>query len=158
MLHMATMIYVLSDRRLHSIAEWQAAVDAEAFPLRFAPDEPDGQAVGNLRMQLRDKETEIECGFGEFNEVRETFGNDDFGRDWRCVIDFTWGSDFFREIASWMAATAYARATAGVVFDERQEELLTPDACVNVVRELERMLPERQEMVRAFREQLLAKS
>jgi hypothetical protein len=39
-------IYVLSDPRLASIVEWQAAIDAEAFPLRFATDHPDGEPAG----------------------------------------------------------------------------------------------------------------
>lgn len=145
---MSITIYVLSDSRLHSIAEWQAAIDGEFFPLRFVSDEPDGAAAGNLMVQLRDKETEIECDFDDFDEIKDTYKNADFSRDWKYAIAFTWASDFFQEIASWMAATAYARAGAGVVFDERQGKLLAPDACVNVVRELERTLPERLEMVR----------
>jgi len=40
--------------------------------------------------------------------------------------------------ASFMAATAYARATGGVVFDTESGEVMSPDRAAEVTREIER--------------------
>jgi hypothetical protein len=42
-----------------------------------------------------------------------------------------------------MAATAYARATSGVIYDEEEEgRLFSPATALDVARDLERFLPE----------------
>jgi hypothetical protein len=154
---MSMTIYVLSDTRLRSIAEWQAAVDNEAFPLRFVPDGSDSKAVGNLRMQLRDKETEIECGFDDFDELEQTYPNVSFGHDWKYVLAFTWSTKIMQATATWMAATAYARAAAGVVFEAQEGKLLTAAQSLSMVREIERSLPEIEAMFEELAQQRSAK-
>ncbi len=154
---MSMTIYVLSDR-LHSIAEWQAAVDAEAFPLRFAPDEPHGEAAGNLRILLRDQETEIECDFVDFDELKQTYPHVDFGRDWKYVLAFTWSTKIMQARATWLAATAYARAAAGVVFDAQEGKLLTAAQSLGIVQEIERSLPDIEVMFEELAQQRSAKS
>lgn len=47
-----------------------------------------------------------------------------------------------------MAATAYARATGGVIYDEEEGKLFSPAAAVAVARDLEQVLPELNERIR----------
>jgi hypothetical protein len=152
---MSMEICVLSDVRLASIAEWQTSIEAESFPLRLPREKPLSKSDGgNLRVQLRDKETMIEYSVVEFSELEEMYRNVNFGRVWTYVIAFIWSSAFAEEIAAWMAATAYARATGGFVFDEGEGKLLTPTEALGVVVELERSLPEKEVALQIFLQQL----
>jgi hypothetical protein len=148
-------ICVFSDVRLASIAEWQASIETEGFPLRLPREKPlANSGGGNLRVQLRDKEAMIEYSVVDFSELEETYRNVNFGRVWKYVIAFIWSSAFAEEIVAWMAATAYARATCGLVFDEHEGKLLTPAESLEVVVELERSLPEKEAMLQSFLQQL----
>jgi hypothetical protein len=151
---MAMQICVLCDERLGSIAEWQRSIDAEGFPLRLSDADPER----NLAAQLGDEETSIEYGVYDFSELKDAFKHINFGRDWKYAVTFTWSSDFAEEIAAWMAATAYARATNGVVFDEQEGKIFTPDESLKVVRDTEQRRPAMEEMMRNYIEQLSAKS
>jgi hypothetical protein len=151
---MSMQICVLTDSRLNSIVEWQQSIDAEGFPLRLSGSEP-GR---NLVAQLRDEETSIEYGIYDFGKLKDTYRHVNFGRDWKYVIAFTWSSDFAEEIASWMAATAYARATDGIIFDEQEGKLFTPAESLEVTRDIERRRPELEAVLRTYVEQLSAKS
>jgi len=112
----------------------------------------------NLAAQLGDQETSIEYGVYGFLELKETYKHVSFGQDWTYAITFTWSSDFAEEIASWMAATAYARATNGIIFDEQEGKLFTADQSLLVAREIERRRPELEAILRTYVEQLAAES
>ena len=156
---MSTEICVLSDVRLASIAEWQASIKIEDFPLRLPEGEPlAGAAGGNLLTQLRDKQTIIEYSVVDFSELKLTYKNVNFGHDWKYVIAFTWSSDFDEELVAWMAATAYARATGGVIFDEHEGKLHTPEESVQILREIERRQPELKTLLQNHLQGLSAKS
>lgn len=154
---MSMQICVLSDSRLSSVAEWQQYIDAEGFPLRLSGVGPSA-AADNLPAQLRETKTDIEYEIYDLNDLKDTYKGFDFRHDWQYVIAFTWVSDFSKEIAAWMAATAYARATGGVVFDEQEAKLFTPDKSLKIVREIERRQPEMEAALRDFMQQLSARS
>jgi hypothetical protein len=151
---MSMQICVLTDSQFRSIAEWQKAIDAEGCPLRLSGPEP-GR---NLVARLRETETSIEYGIYDFGELKSTYEHVNFGHDWKFVIAFTWSSDFIEEIAAWMAATAYAHATEGVVFDEQEGKLFTPEESLQVTRDIERREPEMKVALQSFVEGLSAKS
>jgi hypothetical protein len=151
---MSMQICVLAHSCLGSIAEWQKAIDAEGFPLGLSDADP----TRNLAAQLPHEETSIEYGIYDFGELKSTYKRVNFGHEWKYVIAFTWSSDFSEEIAAWMAATAYARAVEGVIFDEQEGKLFTPDESVKIVREIERRRPEMEAALRSFVQQLLPKS
>jgi hypothetical protein len=151
---MSMQICVLADSRLSSIAEWQKSIDAEGFPLQLSDAKPDR----NLGARLREAETSIEYGIYDFGELQDTYKHVNFCHDWKYVIAFTWSSDFTEEIAAWMAATAYARATDGVIFDEQEGKLFTVDESVQITREIERRQPEMEAALRNFMQGLSAKS
>jgi hypothetical protein len=60
---MAMELFVLSDKQLISVAEWQAAIDAEGYPLRLDGNKPTESLKGFLTALLRDKKTGFECNF-----------------------------------------------------------------------------------------------
>jgi hypothetical protein len=155
---MAMYMSVLSDERLNSNAEWQKAIDAEEFSLRLFDGKHADADNGNLSVWLDDEETSIEYGVYDFSELREDFEHINFGRDWKYAISFTWSSSFAEEIAAWMAATAYARVTGGVVFDQQEGKLFTPDEALAMTREIERRRPELEAILRSFVEQRIAES
>lgn len=151
---MAMQICVLCDERLGSIAEWQKSIDADGLPLRLSDADPNR----NLAARLRDEETSIEYGVYDFGELKDTYKNVHFGHEWKYAIAFTWSSDFGEEIAAWMAATAYARATNGVIFDEQDAKILTPEESLKIVRDTEQRRPAMEAMLRTYIKQLPAKS
>lgn len=151
---MPMQLSVLSDSRISSIAEWQKAIDAEGFPLWLSDADPSR----NLAAQLGDEETSIEYGVYDFLELKEAYKHVSFGHDWTYAITFTWSSDFAEEIAAWMAATAYARATNGVVFDGQEGRILTPEESLKIARDTEQRRPAMEAIVRDYIDQLAARS
>jgi hypothetical protein len=151
---MSIQICVLTDSLIAGIAEWQRVIDSEDFPLRISDDDPNR----NLAARLHGEEAEISYDAHDFSELKDTYKAKNFGRDWKYAVAFTWSSDVADAIASWMAATAYARATDGIVFDEQEGKLLTPEESLRVVRELERDRPEMEAALRSFVQQLSPKS
>lgn len=151
---MPMQICVLTDSRLSSIAEWQKAIDAEGFRLRLSDADP----KRNLFAQLGDEWTSIEYGVRDFVELGDAYKHVSFGHDWRYAIVFTWSSDFAEEIAAWMAATAYARATNGVIFDEQEASIFTPEESLKIARDTEQRRPAMEEMLGNYVDRLATKS
>ena len=151
---MAMQICVLSNDRLGSIAEWQRSIETEGFPLRLSDDDP----KRNLVAYLRDEETTIEYDVHDFSELRDAYSHVNFGRSWKYAIAFTWSSNFAEEIAAWMAATAYACATNGVIFDEQEGKIFTPEESREIARDVEQRRPAMEAMLRNYIGQLSAKS
>jgi hypothetical protein len=141
---MSMEICILSDIRLTSISEWQQAVDLEGFPLRLCDEKPFAELRGFLPSILRDRQTGFECYHVDARELIETYDNIQFGREWKYAIELVWGGDFAEMQAACMAATAYARATSGIVFDPQASRLLTASQAVEMVQDNERVLPRLQ--------------
>lgn len=137
---MSMEICVLSDKQVHSIPEWQGAIDAEGFPLRLSDETSFSEINGFLPALLREQETGFECCHVEPREIIDTYQDINFGHDWKYVLVFVWGGDFVEMQATWMAATAYARVTEGIVFDNQAGGLLSPTQSLQEPRKIEREL------------------
>jgi hypothetical protein len=151
---MPMQISVLADSRLNSIPEWQEAIDDEGFSLQLSDADPNR----NLAARLPDEETSIEYGTYDFRELKEAYSRVSIGHDWRYAITFTWSSDFAEEIAAWMAATAYARATNGVIFYQQEGKIFTPEESRRIARHIEQRRPMLEAMFQNYIERLLAES
>ena len=138
--NMSMEISVLSDAQLSSISEWQHAIDAEGFGLRLSGTLSFSELGGFLPSYLHDKKTGFECHRVPAREIIDTYDNIEFEHDWKYGLVFVWGGNFTEMQAAWMAATAYARATSGIVFDEQAGQLLTPPQALEVVRDNERAI------------------
>jgi hypothetical protein len=117
---MAMELWVLSDRQLNSIAEWQSAIDFEEFPLKLTDETPFEKLSGFLPARLGNEPTGFECSHWNAIEFMRDMSNANFGHDWKYVLAFRWGRNLNEMRAAWIAGSAYAQATGGVVFDDQE--------------------------------------
>lgn len=129
-------IFVFSDRKLASVADWQAAIEAEGFALRVLDTRPFEILSGFLPMQLEGRGSGCECGHFDAAETMEDYAEIEFGRRWQHALGFRFGRHIDECICAYMAGAAYARATEGCVFDCHEGRVLTAGEATNVVREL----------------------
>lgn len=115
---MAMELFVLSDKQLLSVAEWQLSIDSEGYALRLDGNKAIAALRGFLPARLRDAKTGFECNSWPADEFMREIPNVNFGHAWKYVLAFRWGGNLSQVPAVWMAATAYAKATDGILFDE----------------------------------------
>lgn len=138
---MSMEVTVLSDRRLAGTAEWQRALEAEGFALELDAEVVLGEASGFFPARLGGKPTGFECYHDDAAELIESYPDIDFGRAWTCALGLRVGGNMSEVLAAFMAATAYARATGGIVWDGESGEVMPPDRAAEVTREFERDMP-----------------
>lgn len=134
---MAMEIFVLSGRRLNSIAEWQRAVDSEGFALQLSAETPFAQLSGFLPVSYDNAPSGFECDHWEPRCVADENPTTAFGHAWKYALAFRFGGRTGELESAWIAATAYARATAGVVFDTEENRIFQPDEAVQLIRRIE---------------------
>jgi hypothetical protein len=138
---MSIEIYALSDRRLASIAEWQQAIDREGFALRLDTSRPFEGLSGHLPAHRGGQHAGFECDHWDAAELIDGYNDIEFGHRWTENLAFRFGGDDFALWGAYAAATAYARATDGVVFDSESGTVLQPDKAAEIARGIERNLP-----------------
>jgi len=130
---MAMELHVFSSRRLNSTAEWQRAIDAQGFPLRLAADVQFASADGFFPAKLENQQTGFECYHDNAKETVRFLGVGNFDTIWKYALGFRWRGDFTELEAAWMAATAYAAATNGIIFDHEEGKTFTPQQGCDLV-------------------------
>jgi hypothetical protein len=148
---MSMEIWVLSDKQLKSIAEWQAAIDVEAYPLQLSADATFAKLRGFLPMQLRGERAGCECFHDPADELISTYSNVDFGHAWQYALGFRWGASLVAMQSAWMAATAYAAATNGIVVDDQELRSRSPAESRSEVEDIVRSIPKMEEVLRDLR-------
>jgi len=138
---MSIEIFVLSDRRLGSIADWQQAIDAEGFDLRLDTSRPFEALSGHLPAHRGAQHAGFECDHWDPHDIIDTYEHIDFGRPWTQMLAFRFGGDFHALWGAYAAAAAYAKATEGVLFDSESGEVLPPDKAIAAARQIEHDLP-----------------
>lgn len=136
-------IHVLSDERLPSIAAWQQAIDAEGFDLKLDPEVEFDTASGFLPAMLRGKQSGFESYHDDPRELMAGYAEVPYFKScpaWKYALSFRWGSLAHEGVSVFMAATAYAKATDGVVYDPQEDEVLTPDETRQVVSDFEKLV------------------
>jgi hypothetical protein len=146
---MAMEFHVLSERRLNSIGEWQRAIDAENFQLQLLTNTQLGALSGFVPVRLEGKTCGFECYHGDAVEVMQVDSELDFGGSWTFALSFRIVGDFAELRSAWMAATAYAHATGGVVFDPQEDKLYDYNQARKAVRDIERDWPVMEAVVQA---------
>ena len=135
---MSMELWVLSDKKLSSVAEWQAAIDAEGYALGLKKDAEFGDLKGFLSCQLEGNLTGFECYHDDAGALMRNNPGTNFGHDWKYALGLRWlGSKQSEILAAWMAGTAYARATGGIVANDQDSQLRTPAQSAEVVRDIE---------------------
>src|SRR5262245_43305334 len=143
---MSIELFVLSDKQLTSITEWQRAIDAEGFDLRLDASRPFEALSGHLPAHRGQRHAGFECDHWDPIDVmdEESCDDVDFGRRWTQALAFRFGGDLHALWGAYAAAAAYAKATDGVVFDGESGEVLAPESAVAIAREFEQDLPKSQ--------------
>ena len=136
-------LWVFSDERLSSIAEWQAAIDAKAYLLKLDEVTPFEKIKGFLPTHLRGELTGFECYHDDADKLIRNNSDLSFGHAWKYVLAFRWVGSKVNELrAAWMAGTAYARATDGIIFDDQEGKFRNATEARDVVRDVERDMPD----------------
>jgi hypothetical protein len=131
---MAMELWVLSDKQLGSIAEWQAAIDAERFPLTLSDERSLAEINGFIPARLRGQSTGFECNHWHAAEFMREMSTVDFGQTWKYVLAFRWRANFTELRAAWIAGSAYARATDGMVLDDQEGKIRNAAEAVETAR------------------------
>src|SRR5262245_18248951 len=138
---MSLELFVLSDRRLGSIAEWQQAIDAEGFPLRLSSETPLEVLYGILPVQIGDRQADFECAPWSASELIAENPDKYFGHAWMEALSFRWGGNLYSIPAAYMSAAAYAKATSGIVLDCEEGKIITPQRAGEIGNDVLRDLP-----------------
>jgi len=120
---MAMELWVLSDKQLGSIADWQAAINAEELPLILSDERPLDKINGFVPARLRGQPTGFECSYWPAAKFMGDISMVDFGHAWKHVLAFRWSANFNELRAAWIAASVYARATDGIMFDDQEGKI-----------------------------------
>lgn len=131
---MAMELWVLYDKKLSSIAEWQTAIDAEGFPLTLSDERSLDKINGFVPARLRGQPTGFECSHWPAGKFMRDMSTVDFGHAWKHAIAFRWRGNFNELRAAWIAGSAYARATGGIVFDDQEGKIRNAAEAVETAR------------------------
>lgn len=82
------------------------------------------------------------------SELTAHYSDVDFGRAWQFVLAFRIGPSFKALLGAWIAAAAYARATEGIVFDETEAKLFSPDEALKLARDLQQDIPRLEQQLK----------
>jgi hypothetical protein len=140
---MSMELWVFSDKQLSSIAQWQAAIDVEAYPLKLDDSTVFEALDGFLPARLRGQPAGFECYHDDAAKLMHNNPDIKFDHHWEYVLALRWvGSKVVEQRAAWMAGTAYAQATDGVVFDDQEGKFRNAREARDVVRDVDRAAPE----------------
>ena len=135
---MSMELYVLSDRRLASFAEWQAAIDGEGFGLKLDGKGDFAAQAGYLPAHYGEALAGFEVDHWDPQAMkRDDPEYVDFVKDEQHLLAFRWGGSKHELFGVFAAASAYARATEGWVLDCESGEEMTPDATAGLARKFE---------------------
>jgi hypothetical protein len=131
-------LYILSDRKLDSIMDWQAAINANGFTITLDDSRPFADLRGFLPASFDGEASGFECDHWDGAELVADLVSDGFeiDRPWKHVLAFRWGSDFTECVAAYSAGASYARATEGVMFDCEEGRLYEPKDAIELARKL----------------------
>lgn len=117
-------------------------IEREGADLRLDASRPIEALNGHLPAYRGEQLAGFECDHWDTADIIESCPDIDFGRRWSRALAFRFGGDEFALWGAFAAATAYAPATGGVVFDSESGELLSPDQAIVIARACERSLPQ----------------
>ena len=69
-------------------------------------------------------------------------GEANFDHRWRFALGFRWIGDVTELQAAWIAATTYAAATSGLIFDHHEGRMFSAHEAQETVRDIMRDVPE----------------
>jgi hypothetical protein len=150
-------LHVLSDQRLNSSAEWQCSINSASYPVQLNDGIQFGSIDGFAPVTLNGAQTGFECFHDDASKALDFLGRGNFGRHWKYALGFRWRGTRLDELqAAWMAATAYASATGGVVFDHEAGKALNLREARDAVDQIVRNIPRIAEALATIRKEFEA--
>jgi len=138
---MSIEMFVLSDRRLASIAEWQEVVDREGFAVKLLTGATFDELGGFLPVRYGDVEAGFECYHEDAAAIMDMCEDVDFGHRWKHALGLRFGGNLDALFGANACGAAYAKATGGVFFDTEANEILTAEKALQSARDIEKDLP-----------------
>lgn len=145
-------IFVFSDRRVGSMADWQRAIDNEGFALKLSTNSVTDELTGFLSAKLGNKDAGFECDQADAATLMARYPDVDFGHAWRFARVFRGDPDLKSNIASWVGAVIFAKVTGGKIFDPRDRKLYAPEQALDPLREFERDILQVEDELKKLRE------
>lgn len=135
---MSIELDAFSNRRLNSMAEWQAAIDAEGFDIRLDDSRAFEDLEGFLPAVMGGLNTGFECNHFEGQQLVDELNADglDVGGPWTFALCFRFGGDKDECVCANMSAAAYIKATDGVLFVDVDGEAYPPAQALEQARKL----------------------
>ena len=137
---MAMELFVFSDKRPDTVAEWNATLADIGFDVVIDAGRV-ADLSGSQPTKLRGHDVWIE--YDHFDAAK-FFEDQDYvkkERDWKYLLAFRWGSDIYAHPAVFMVAAAYAKATDGVVLDEWEPIFRKWDEVAEIARQADLETP-----------------
>jgi hypothetical protein len=150
---MAMELYVFSDRQLPSMSAWQQAIDAAGFPVGLPTRFPFDWENRVLPAEFRGRATTFESGLCDAGERMAESPHIDFGRRWKHGLVLRWGSDAYAGAAAYLAGSAYAKVTGGVLLDCEEGKIISANRAAEIGFDIERSTPMIEAAVRKVIEQ-----
>lgn len=142
--------FVLSNRTLSTQAQWQERISALGFDLTLQSTQDIQERHGHLPAIWNGREAGFECGPTNLAEIVEIYRAINLRGPWTYAFAFHW-TTFGGCAGAWIAMTAYAEATDGVVFDPQDGKTLTAKAAMRAARQIEMDFPRVEAMVNQTR-------
>lgn len=135
---MSMSLYIFSDRPAESMAEWQAAIDADGFVAELYKPAVFSEFNGFLPVKLDGAGTGFEVDHEDSPALIRELADEgwEVGRQWTQALSFHWGGDYRELIAAYATAGSYARITEGVVFDCQEAKVYQPATVLEMARKM----------------------
>jgi hypothetical protein len=145
---MSMELYILSERRVASITEWQHSIDATGFAVRLSTDRSFAALQGALPVLMNGTLSQFECDHRDVEEFKQTYPEVQFARAWKCALAMCWGADLDAAFCAYVAGIGYARATDGAIFDSQEGAVVTVERAIKTANELAQSKPIMEAAVR----------
>jgi hypothetical protein len=134
---MSMSVTIFSDQTA-SMAEWQAAMDADGFDALLYQAAVFEDLQGFLPVRLDGAGTGFEVCHEDSEALALELSEEgwDVGGPWKCAMSLYFGGDPRELIAVFAAAGSYARITGGVVFESEEAKLLQPGEVIEMARQM----------------------
>ncbi len=150
---MAMELYVFSNQQLSSMSAWQAAIDTAGFPVGLPVRFPFDWENRVLPAEFRGRPTTFESKLCDASEHVAESPHIEFGGPWKHGLVLRWGSDAYAGAAAYLAGSAYAQATGGVLLDCEEGKIISAKRAAEIGFDMERSIPMIEAAVRKVMEQ-----
>lgn len=115
---MSMEIFVLSARRVSSIQQWQRSIDLMGISLTLSTKRSFAALRGTLPVNLGPSALYFECDHWDVDDLRRTYGNFRFEKQWKYALAMRWGGDVdsdYPPISPLLVMRSLSKASSSIV-------------------------------------------